>query len=304
MTMVPSSTAAGGARAYRRPSFRSNTAGDPRARNASHARPPAALVRRADDRWRRRRFAKGDRPGSRTKCAKSRTSICRRRSPTPSNSPLATCAPAAAASKCISATADPLHRGQPQPSGQQGRAVRQGLVRDHAALFAGAAAQAAEARRRARQRRVRRDRMGRGAGDRDGMAVGASAASDPEEARLLHRPRPEPVADRLVGDAIRHAELRRPWRLLLGQHGGGRALHDRRLVLGIRRARLGARANISCCSASPRTTIPIRSRSASASSRRAAPRSSRSTRCAPAIPPSPTNGSASGPAPTACSFWR
>ena len=49
-----------------------------------------------------------------------------------------------------------------------------------------------------------------------------------QEARLLHRPRPEPVADRLVGGAVRHAELRRAWRLLLGQHGGGRPLHDRR----------------------------------------------------------------------------
>ena len=35
-------------------------------------------------------------------------------------------------------------------------------------------------------------------------------------------------------------ELRRARRLLLGQHGGGRALHVRRLVLGVRRAGLGA----------------------------------------------------------------
>ena len=60
------------------------------------------------------------------------------------------------------------------------------------------------------------------------------------EARLLHRPRPVAELHRLVGAAIRHAELRRPWRLLLGQHGGGRHLHDGRRVLGIRRARLGA----------------------------------------------------------------
>ena len=38
--------------------------------------------------------------------------------------------------------------------------------------------------------------------------------------------------------------------------------------------------------------------------RRAAPSSSRSTRCAPAIRRSPTNGSASGPAPTGCSCCR
>ena len=62
----------------------------------------------------------------------------------------------------------------------------------------------------------------------------------PEEARLLHRPRPVAIADRLLGAAVRHAELRRAWRLLLGQHGGGRHHDDRRRVLGIRRARLGA----------------------------------------------------------------
>jgi hypothetical protein len=45
----------------------------------------------------------------------------------------------------------PLHPGQCRASGQQGRALRQGLGRDHAALFAGALAQAAQARRRARR---------------------------------------------------------------------------------------------------------------------------------------------------------
>ena len=33
----------------------------------------------------------------------------------------------------------PLHRGQPRPSGQQGRALRQGCGRHHAALLAGPA---------------------------------------------------------------------------------------------------------------------------------------------------------------------
>ena len=36
--------------------------------------------------------------------------------------------------------AHPLHRGQPRPPGEQGRALRQGLRRHHEALFAGAAA--------------------------------------------------------------------------------------------------------------------------------------------------------------------
>ena len=40
-----------------------------------------------------------------------------------------------------------------------------------------------------------------------------SAPTIPKEARFLHRPRPEPVADRLVGQPVRHAELRRA-------HGG------------------------------------------------------------------------------------
>ena len=61
-----------------------------------------------------------------------------------------------------------------------------------------------------------------------------------EEARLLHRARPVAVADRLLGAAVRHAELCRAWRLLLGQHGGGRHHDDRRRLLGVRRAGLGA----------------------------------------------------------------
>ena len=71
------------------------------------------------------------------------------------------------------------------------------------------------------------------------LALGG-ARQGPEEARLLHRPRPEPGPHRLVGRAIRHAQLCRPWRLLLRQHGGGGPLHLRRLLLGIRRAGLEA----------------------------------------------------------------
>ena len=60
-----------------------------------------------------------------------------------------------------------------------------------------------------------------------------------EQARLLHRPRPGQSLTGWWAQPVRHAQLRRAWRLLLGQHGGRRALHDRRLVLGVRRARLG-----------------------------------------------------------------
>ncbi len=133
----------------------------------------------------------------------------------------------------------PLHRRQPRSPGQQGRDLRQGLRGPDDAHFAVAAACADEARRPQGLRRVRGDHLGRGAADRDRLAEGgARPRSDPP--RLLHRPRPEPGADRLVRAAIRHAELRRPWRILLGQHGGGRTLYVRRLVLGVRRAGLGA----------------------------------------------------------------
>ena len=87
----------------------------------------------------------------------------------------------------------------------------------------------------------------------------------PAQARLLHRPRPEPGADRLVGEPVRHAQLRGPWRLLLGQHGGGRALHASAARSGSSASPTGTTRAISCCSASPRIMIPTRSRSASAS---------------------------------------
>ena len=93
--------------------------------------------------------------------------------------------------------------------------------------------------RAARIGRVRGDHLGRGAGPRRLLAP-PHPRDRARETRLLHRPRPVAELHRLVGAAIRHAELRRPWRLLLGQHGGGRHLHDGRRVLGIRLARLGA----------------------------------------------------------------
>ena len=75
--------------------------------------------------------------------------------------------------------------------------------------------------------------------------LGAIRRDDPQEARLLHRARPVAGADRVVGEPVRHAQLCRAWRVLLGQHGGGGVLYDRRIVLGVRRARLGARRAIS-----------------------------------------------------------
>ena len=75
-----------------------------------------------------------------------------------------------------------------------------------------------------------------------------------EAPRVLHRPRPDAGAHRPLGAAIRHAELGCARRLLLGQHGGGGPVLDRLFVLGVRRARLGPRANTSCCGAWPRTT--------------------------------------------------
>ena len=133
----------------------------------------------------------------------------------------------------------PLHRGQPRSPGQSRRDLRQGRLGHHAAAIAGETAQAPEAGRRARLRRVPRDRMGRGDRDRGRMA-GADPRQRPEKARLFHRPRPEPVVDRVLGGPVRHAEFRRAWRVLLGQHGGGRHVHARRQLLGVRRARLGA----------------------------------------------------------------
>ena len=71
------------------------------------------------------------------------------------------------------------------------------------------------------------------------LAAGGAPAQDPrdrsEAVRAVHRPRPDAGADRPVRAAVRHAELRGARRLLLGQHGRRHDLHDRRLVLGVRR---------------------------------------------------------------------
>ena len=120
----------------------------------------------------------------------------------------------------------------------QGRALRQGLGRDHAALFAGAARRAAASDRPARLGRIQGNLLGGGARHRVGLAL-RRARGRSEEARLLHRPRPVAVADRLLGAAVRHAQLFRAWRVLLGQHGRRRHHDHRRGVLGVRRAGLG-----------------------------------------------------------------
>ncbi len=125
-----------------------------------------------------------------------------------------------------------------------------------------------------------------------------------QEARVLHRARPEPVADRLVGLANSERRISPPtadsarstWPPPASTRSAARSGNSANPT--------GTGRSTSCSSASRRTMIPIRSRRASPSSRRAAPRSSRSTRSAPAIPRSPTNGSAFARARTVCSFWR
>ncbi len=91
-------------------------------------------------------------------------------------------------------------------------------------------------------------------------------------------------------------------------HGGfcsvnmaaARALLGRRQLLGVRRAGLGAHAILPDVRRGRGPRLQPDQARRVASSRSAARRSSRSTRCAPATRRSPTNGSASGPAPTGC----
>ena len=97
--------------------------------------------------------------------------------------------------------------------------------------------------------------------------LGDVRATRSEEARLLHRPRPEPGADRLVGacSSARRtsprmaASARSTWRRPGSTRSAARS--------GSSASRTGSTRATSCCSASPRTTPPTRSRSASASSR-------------------------------------
>ncbi len=125
-----------------------------------------------------------------------------------------------------------------------------------------------------------------------------------EEVRALHRARPDAGADRPVRAPVRHAQLRRARRLLLGEHGRRHDLHDRRLVLGIRRP--GPRPRQAVRDDRHRRGSPLQpdeDRAGQVQARRR-PLRLRSTRCAPATRRSPTSGCRSAPAPTARCCWR
>ncbi len=100
--------------------------------------------------------------------------------------------------------------------------------------------------------------------DRDEM-VGRHPQDRSEKARLLHRPRPEPVADRLVGLAISArpisprmaASAPSTWPPPGSTRSAARS--------GSSASPTGSAPNISCCSAWRKTTTPTRSRRASPS---------------------------------------
>ena len=129
----------------------------------------------------------------------------------------------------------------------------------------------------------------------EALASRPVAGADPRQrsaqARLLHRPRPEPGADRLVGAAVRHAATSPPMAASARSTWPPPACTRSAARSGSSASRIGSAPATSCCSASPRTTTATRSSWAWPGSRRAAPSSSRSIRSAPATRPSPTNGS-------------
>ena len=129
-----------------------------------------------------------------------------------------------------------LYRRQSRASVEPGRHLRERFVRNHEAVFARTAHAAADAQagRRARRRAVRAGVVG-GRVRRARKASRAPARHRPEALRAVHRPRPDAGTHRPVCKTVRYAELCRAWRVLLGEHGGRDDLHDRRLVLGIRR---------------------------------------------------------------------
>ena len=161
-----------------------------------------------------------------------------RRSQRKSRPQPATCAPAAAASACTCATArSATSTAIPTHPLNKGVICAKGASRHHEAVVAGAAdaAAAAQGGRRARRRRVRADLAGTRRSRCSNERLAKIRADRSEEVRALHRPRPDAGADRAVRAPVRHAELRGARRLLLGQHGRRHDLHDRRLVLGVRR---------------------------------------------------------------------
>jgi hypothetical protein len=134
----------------------------------------------------------------------------------------------------------PLHPGQPAPPGEPRRAVRQGLRRHHAAHFAGAAVEAAAAvgeRGSGEFEEIEWDealemaaaRLARGA---SAPPIRASSRSSPAATRARRSPaggRPSSARRTMPPTA---ASARSTW--------PRRHLHHRRLVLGVRRAGLGA----------------------------------------------------------------
>jgi len=147
----------------------------------------------------------------------------------------------------------PVNKGALCGKGASGR---------HAALFSGAASQTAEARRRARQIRV----LSRSNGTRPWRSP--RSGCQPFAAVIPRSSRSSPDAIRgqsltgWLGIGIRDAEFRRPRRLLLGQHGRRRPLHDWRLVLGGLANPIGTARGTSSSLASRRTMTPIRSKRA------------------------------------------
>ena len=194
-----------------------------------------------------------------------------------------------------------LHRGQPRAPAEPGRDLRQGLVGDHEAVLAGAAdpAAAAQARHRARRRRVRARSTGTRPSRCSRSGLRHHPRHRPEEVRAVHRARPDAGAHRPVRAPVRHAQLRGARRLLLGEHGRRHDLHDRRLVLGVRRPRPRPRQAVRDDRhrrRPPQQPDEDRAVEVQAPGRHA---SSPSTRSAPATRPSPTSGCRSSRAPTA-----
>ena len=186
----------------------------------------------------------------------------------------------------------------------KGRAVRQGFGRNHAALCAGAAQCAADAHRAARLRRIPGDLVGRGAGiATDWLRTIRKDRS--EETRLLHRPRPVAVADRLLGATVRHAELCGAWRLLLGQHGGRRASSPSAARSGNSARPTGTAPSyfVMFGVAEDHDSNPIKIGHLQAEAARRALRLGQSG-AHWLFARSPITGSASAPAPMGCSSWR
>ena len=135
-------------------------------------------------------------------------------------------------------------QGNPNHPINKGVLCAKGL-RHYEAVLAGAPDQAAatQAGRRTRQLGVRGDQLGRSFRDADRTPAG-NPRNRSAPLRALHRPRPDAGADRVVRQTVRHAELRRARRLLLGQHGRRADLYHRRFLLGIRRPRSRALATV------------------------------------------------------------